>query len=125
MGTYHQVVLRDGAGEFVARVDPGDYGYSLKVERAGGRFDTTVLPAVIAAASAHLGCELSPVWIDDMSGDGWDSVPSGDPLPSVPWDGPASLWEEPDLPFVVPVDGDDVFNREEVSALQVFFRGGH
>ncbi|WP_396908732.1 hypothetical protein [Mycolicibacterium sp.] len=105
MGTYHAVVLRDSStGEFVARVRPGDYGFSTKVERAGGRFDTMVLPAVIAAANAHLGRELSPMWIDDMSGDGWDSVPWNEPQPSVPWDGPASLWEEPDLPHVVPAD---------------------
>lgn len=105
MGNYHKVVLRDSStGEFVARVDPGDYGFSIKVEHAGGRFDTMVLPAVIAATNAHLGRELSPVWIDDMSGDGWDSVPPDEPPPSVPWDGPASLWEEPDLPYVVRAD---------------------
>ncbi|EHB48665.1 hypothetical protein MycrhDRAFT_5506 [Mycolicibacterium rhodesiae JS60] len=61
--------------KFVARIDPDDYGYSTKVEQAGGRFATTVLPMVIAAAEAHLNRRLSPVWVDDMSGDGWDSVP--------------------------------------------------
>ncbi len=121
MGTYHQVVLRDETGEFVARVDPDDYGFSVKVERAGGRFDTTVLPAVTAAASAHLGRELSPMWIDDMSGDGWDSVPFGEPPPSVPWDGPASLYDEPRLPYVVPAGDGDV-SRMEGPVTRVDFK---
>lgn len=123
MGTYHEVVLRDSTGEFVARVCPGDYGFSVKVEREGGQFDTEVLPALITAASTHLGRELSSIWIDDMSGDGWDSVRWGDPPPTVPWDGPASLYEEPDLPYVyvIAADGWKV-SDQEVPVIRLAFK---
>lgn len=97
MGTYHHVVLRDGHGEYLARVSPGDYGHNIK-KGAGGEFDAEVLPVVIAAAEAHFGRSLTPIWVDDMSCDGWDSYPV-----SAPWDGPASLCDEPDLPYLVPV----------------------
>ncbi len=103
MGRYHQVVLRRTRdGEFVARVDPEDYGYPLKFG-AGSDFDTSALPAVLKSASEHFGDVLEAVWVDDYSGDGWDCDPPGFDR-HVPWDGPASLWEEPDLPYLVPAD---------------------
>lgn len=74
MGTYHHVVLRDSHGEYLARVSPADYGHNIK-KGAGGEFDAEVLPVVIAAAEAHFGRPLTPIWVDDMSCDGWDSYP--------------------------------------------------
>ena len=58
MGTYHHVVLRDSTGAYVARVDPSDYGYSIKAEQRGGHFDTKVLPSVIEAAERELHRDL-------------------------------------------------------------------
>ena len=54
------------------------------------------MPAVLAAAAAHFGRPLTPIWVDDMSGDGWDV----DPNRTVPWDGPASVYDEPELPYL-------------------------
>lgn len=101
MSTYHHVVLRDDKGEYVARVRAWDYGLSIN-QGAGGQFDTEVLPTVITAAEALFGRRLTPIWVDDMSCDGWDN----DPDMSAPWDGPASLYDEPDLPDLVPASGD-------------------
>ena len=101
MSIYHEVVLRDAAGEYVARINPSDYGYSIKTG-AGGPFDTDLLPDVLAAAQEHFGRTLAPIWVDDMSGDGGDSVPWGESPPAVPWDGPVSLYYEPELPYLVP-----------------------
>jgi hypothetical protein len=98
MATYHQGVLRDSQGEYLARVNPSDYGHNVK-SGAGDQFDTEVLPVVMAAAEAHFGRRLTPIWVDDMSCDGWNS----DPSISAPWDGPASLYDEPDLPDLVSV----------------------
>ena len=102
MSTYYEVVLRDDDGTYIARVDPEDYGYSLKIG-AGGQFDTKVMPAVLNAAVAHFGRSLTPIWVDDMSGDGWDS----DPNRKVPWDGPVSLYDEPELPYLIPPGEND------------------
>lgn len=97
MSIYHAVVLRDSAGEFCARINPADYGYGVN---AGSiePFTDQALPAVLKAAEVYFGTTLAPMWINDMSGDGWDL----DPDRKVPWDGPASLWDEPDLPYLVP-----------------------
>ncbi len=103
MGRYHQVVLRNSQGEFLARIDPEDFGYPLKFG-AGSDFDTKVLSAVVASAAEHFGAKLEAIWIDDYSGDGWDCDPPGFDR-HVPWDGPASLYEEPNLPYVVPAGG--------------------
>lgn len=119
MGVYRHVVLRDSAGEYVARVDPGDYGYSSKPVQAGDDFDTTVLPAVIAAVEADLDRKLIPIWVDDASGDGWDSVPRGGRFPSVPWDGPASLYDEPELPFVISSSDDDALHPRTRRVLRI------
>lgn len=62
-----------------------------------------VLPVVLAAAADHFGRSLTPVWVDDYSGDGWDSAPIGTASPTVPWDGPVSLYDEPNLPYLVPL----------------------
>lgn len=101
MSTYHQVVLRDSKGQYVARVRASDYGHSIN-RGAGGPFDVELLPAVVAAAEVHFGSRLTAIWVDDMSCDGWDL----DPNMSAPWDGPASLYEEPDLPDLVPASRD-------------------
>ncbi|RIT36859.1 hypothetical protein D2E76_16555 [Mycobacteroides abscessus] len=103
MGRYHQVVLRNDKREFLARIDPEDFGYSLNFG-AGSDFDTKVLPAVVASAAEYFGAKLEAMWIDDYSGDGWDCDPPGFDR-HVPWDGPASLYEEPNLPYVVPAAG--------------------
>lgn len=42
MGTYHHVVLRSAAGEYVARVRPSAFGCDIKVG-SGGYFDQNVL----------------------------------------------------------------------------------
>ncbi|MDO3331489.1 hypothetical protein [Mycobacteroides abscessus] len=104
MGRVHQVVLRRSrVGEFVARVDPEDYGYSSDFG-AGSAFDTAAMPSVLVAAVDYFGDVLEAVWVDDISGDGWDCDHSGFDR-YVPWDGPVSLYDEPDLPYLVPVDG--------------------
>lgn len=106
MGCYHEVVLRRNRdGEFVARVDPEDFGYSLKFG-AGGDFDAKAMPAVLAAAADQFGEVLEAIWVDDYSGDGWDCDPPGFSR-YVPWDGPAFLYDEPDLPYLVPTEGDE------------------
>lgn len=117
MGTYHQVVLRRTRdGEFVARIDPEDYGYPLNFG-AGGDFDTAALTSVLTAASAHFSDALEAMWVDDYSGDGWDTDPP-DFDRHVPWDGPASLYEKPDLPYLVPIDGGQKSRSHRRRAVQ-------
>lgn len=121
MGRYHQVVLRrTGDGEFVARVDPEDYGYSSKFG-AGSAFDKAALPSVLAAARDHFCDVLEVIWVDDYSCDGWDSdLPGFDRY--VPWDGPASLYDEPDLPYLVPTDGGEhsrAFRGRQVQSIHL------
>jgi hypothetical protein len=101
MSTYHHVVLRDSKGQYVARVRASDFGLSIN-RGVGGQFDTELLPGVLAAAEAHFGGRLTPIWVDDMSCDGWDN----DSSMSAPWDGPASLYDEPDLPDLIPASRD-------------------
>lgn len=101
MSTYHQVVLRDSKGQYVARIRASDYGHSIN-RGAGGQFDTELLPAVVAAAETHFGDQLTPIWVDDMSCDGWDMRPDM----TAPWDGPVSLDDEPELPRLIPASRD-------------------
>lgn len=51
-----------------------------------------------AFAEKHFGSSLTPIWVDDMSCDGWEY----NPTLVAPWDGPVSLDDEPDLPHLVP-----------------------
>ena len=97
MGTYHHVVLRSAAGEYVARVRPSAFGCDVRVG-SGGYFDQNVLPAVTAFAEKHFGTSLTPIWVDDMSCDGLEY----NPTLVAPWDGPVSLDDEPELPHLVP-----------------------
>lgn len=106
MGTYHAVVVRDSAGEFCARIDPEDFGYGNR-RRSIEPFTAQILPAILTATEAHFGTALEPIWIDDMSGDGWNL----DPDREVPWDGPASLWDEPTLPYLVPASRPETHYR--------------
>ncbi len=101
MSTYHQVVLRDEEGHYVARVRASDFGHSIN-RGAGDAFDTEMLPAVLAAAEDHFGRKLTAILVDDMSCDGWDM--QRDMV--APWDGPASLYDEPHLPSLVPASRD-------------------
>ncbi|MUL61070.1 hypothetical protein B5P44_00525 [Mycobacterium sp. CBMA 213] len=101
MSTYHHVVLRDEHGHYIARVWASDFGRSIN-RGAGGAFDTEMLPAVLAAAEEHFGRKLTAIWVDDMSCDGWDMQPEM----VAPWDGPASLDDEPHLPRLVPASRD-------------------
>lgn len=52
MGTYHHVVLRSVAGEYVARIRPSAFGCDIKVGR-GGSFDQNRLPAILAFAEKY------------------------------------------------------------------------
>lgn len=98
MGTCFEVVLRNQAQEYVARISPGDWGYDLK-EHAVEPFSQQRLPAVLLAAEQYFGGDLTVIWVNDRDGDGWEY----DPV-SVPWDGPVWLAEKPDLPYVIPAE---------------------
>jgi hypothetical protein len=58
VSAYHLVALRDGKGQYGARVRAADCG--LRFNRgAGGLFDTELLPALVAAVEGCLGGRLT------------------------------------------------------------------
>ncbi len=95
MGVYYHVVLRNDRGEYVARIDPTGWGFGPN-KAVVERFSKTKLPEIVAAVEKKLGSKLTVLWVNDADGDGWDFEPNK----KVPWDGPASLYDEPALPYV-------------------------
>ena len=93
MSTYHHVVLKSvRTGEWIARINPADWGFSIK-QGPGGSFDLEKLPAVLVRASSRYG-PVDHVWVNDEVDPDFDE--------KWPWEGPRDLYLSPDLSYFTP-----------------------